>query len=69
MLTQVLQRQNLKLKCTHLSLFGDSESVYKAIFYPLNIFLMFIYIYKISVQIKLVNEGETIDDNMISTCK
>lgn len=65
MLMQVLQRQTLKLKCTHLSPFGNSESVYKEIFYPLKIFLIFSYIYKSSVQMKFVNEGETIHDNII----
>lgn len=64
MLTQALQRQTLKLKCSHLSPFGNSESVYKEVFYPLQVFLMFSYIYKSSVQMKFVNERETVDDNI-----
>jgi hypothetical protein len=64
-----MKTESLKLKHTLLSPLGNSESVYKEIFYPLKTFVTFSRIYKSSVQIKFVTEGEITDDNIASTCK
>jgi hypothetical protein len=70
MLTQIFTKtENLKLKRTNLLPLDNSESVYKEIFCPLKIFLTFSHIYKSSVQKKFVIQGETVDDNITSTCK